>query len=122
MILVDTVIWADHFGKPDARLMGLLEEDEVHIHPHIIGELALGNLRQHDIVIGYLQRLPQSVVASDKEVLATIRLHRLSGSGIGYSDAHIMASVLQSPGMLLWTRDRRLNAVVHRFGRGWTSD
>lgn len=122
MILVDTVIWADHFGKPDSRLIGLLEEGQVHTHPHIIGELALGNLRQHDIVISYLKRLPQSAVASDDDVLAMVRLHRLSGSGIGYSDAHIMTSALQSPGMLLWTRDRRLNAVAHRFGRGWTSD
>lgn len=45
MILVDTVIWADHLGKPDPRLIALLENGQVCTHPHEIGELALGNMR-----------------------------------------------------------------------------
>lgn len=121
MILVDTVIWADHLGKPEPRLTKLLDGRHVYTHPHVIGELALGNLRQHDIILRYLQRLPQTTVASDAEVLAMIRQHKLSGAGIGYCDAHLMASVLLTPGILLWTRDKRLNNVAHRFGRGWTS-
>ena len=50
-----------------------------------------------------------------------IRTQKLSGSGIGYCDAHLVASLLLTPDPLLWTRDKRLNAVAHRFGRGWTS-
>jgi len=121
VILVDTVIWADHLGKPDARLADLLKRQEILIHPHVIGELALGNLRQHDIIIHYLHRLPQTTVASDAEVLAMIRRLKLSGSGIGYSDAHLVASLLLTPGAVLWTRDKRLNAVAHRFGLAWSS-
>src|SRR4051812_45297953 len=103
MILVDTVIWADHLGKPEPRLAEILEARQVYAHPHVIGELALGNLRQHDVVLRYLQRLPQATVASDTEVLTMIRQHKLSGTGIGYCDAHLMASVLLTPGILLWT-------------------
>jgi hypothetical protein len=121
VILVDTVIWADHLGKPDPRLIALLENGQVCTHPHVIGELALGNMRQYDVIIGYLHRLPKSETASDAEVLAMTRTQKLSGSGIGYCDAHLVASLLLTPDLLLWTRDKRLNAVAHRFGRGWTS-
>jgi predicted nucleic acid-binding protein len=121
VILIDTVIWADHLGKPDPRLIELLDKHQVYMHPHIIGELALGNLRQHDLVIRYLQRLPQLRPALDSEVLVMISRHKLSGCGIGYSDAHLLASLLLTPGTLLWTRDKRFNVVAHRFGLGWTA-
>lgn len=117
MILVDTSVWADHLGKPDERLVGLLNNQQVYGHPHVIGELALGNLRQFDVIIRFLKRLPQTTIASDAEVLEMIRQHKLSGSGIGYSDSHLVAALLLTPDALLWTRDKRLNNVAHRFGR-----
>jgi hypothetical protein len=72
-------------------------------------------------VIRYLQRLPQLRPALDSEVLVMISRHKLSGCGIGYSDAHLLASLLLTPGTLLWTRDKRFNVVAHRFGLGWTA-
>jgi hypothetical protein len=119
MILVDTSIWIDHLGKPDQRLIELLENGEVCCHPHVIGELALGNLRQYDLIIRYLSNLLQPSLASDAEVISMIRDRQLQGSGLGFSDAHLIASVLLTPQTAIWTRDRRLNAVALRLGVAW---
>jgi predicted nucleic acid-binding protein len=40
----------------------------------------------------------------------------LHGFGIGYVDAHLLASAKLKPGSRLWTRDRRLSAVSDRLG------
>jgi len=116
MILVDTSVWIDHLRRGDAELIALLNEGQVLIHPFVIGELALGNLQNRDIVIGTLQSLPKISAASDDEVLHFIQHNTLHGTGIGYIDAHLLASVRLTPGTLLWTRDKRLLAEGVRLG------
>ena len=37
------------------------------------------------------------------------------GSGIGYVDAHLLASVSLTETARLWTRDKRLIDVAHRL-------
>ena len=69
MILVDTSVWIDHLRRGDAELIALLNEGQVLIHPFVIGELALGNLQNRDIVISTLQNLPPINAASDNEVM-----------------------------------------------------
>jgi hypothetical protein len=46
VILVDTSVWVDHLRAGDKVLGALLETGMVLMHPFVIGELALGNLRQ----------------------------------------------------------------------------
>ena len=115
MILVDTSVWIDHFRARDAALVSLLEERSALIHPFVLGEIALGALRQRAIVLANLGRLPAAVTASDPEVFSFIDRHRLFGSGIGYVDAHLLASVRLSAGAKLWTRDGRLAGVAERL-------
>lgn len=69
MILVDTSVWIDHLRRGDAELIALLNEGQVMIHPFVIGELALGNLQNRDIVISTLHGLPKISAASEDEVL-----------------------------------------------------
>jgi hypothetical protein len=116
MILVDTSIWIDHLRASDERLVRLLGEGQVLAHPFVIGELALGNLRNRDAVLGALQDLPQAGVATDSEVLGFIGGKGLFGLGIGYMDAHLLAAVLLTPGSKLWTRDKRLLAATAQLG------
>lgn len=116
MILVDTSVWVDHFRKVESELQSALESSKVATHPFIIGEIALGNLPRHDPVIRELQRLPASAKATDSEVLALIRIKELSGTGIGFVDAHLLASVFLSPGDTLWTREKRLRRIAEKFG------
>jgi predicted nucleic acid-binding protein len=108
MILVDTSVWIGHLRDGDAALVRLLETGEVLMHPFVIGELALGNLRQRETILNALQDLPLAIVATDDEVLRSIGEHALFGLGIGYIDAHLLAAVRLTPGTLLWTRDKRL--------------
>lgn len=116
MILVDTSIWIDHLRASDARLVRALEERRVISHPFVIGEIALGNLRQRDLVLSLLRQLPAARVATDDETLAFISAHDLAGFGIGYVDAHLIASVILTPGSQLWSRDRRLRDLALRMG------
>jgi len=96
-------------------LAGLLDDGEVLLHPFIIGELALGNLRQRESVLADLLRLPQASAASDAEVMHLIQQERLFAIGIGYVDAHLLAATRLTPGASLWTRDNRLSAAAERL-------
>jgi predicted nucleic acid-binding protein len=65
VILVDTSVWIDHLRAGDATLVGLLDAAEVLGHPFVLGELALGGLRQRELVLTALGDLPQASVATD---------------------------------------------------------
>ncbi len=115
MILVDTSVWVEHLRHGLPRLATHLQEWEVLIHPWVIGELACGNLRNRSQVLELMQGLPAATVASDAEVLLLIERDRLMGLGIGYMDAHLLASARLSH-CRLWTQDRRLAAVAQEQG------
>lgn len=112
MILADTSVWVDHLRKADPALVGLLNSRQVLCHPYILGEVSLGHLRQRKAILSGLQGLPQATVARDDEVLGMIDRWALFGRGVGYIDAHLLASIPLSPGALLWTRDQRLRKVA----------
>jgi len=116
VILVDTSIWIDHLRVGDAALSALLEQGEVVVHPWITGELALGTLADREEILDLLGNQPQAVVADDDEILHLIEVHALSGSGIGYVDAQLLAATLLTPDARLWTRDKRLADVSIRLG------
>jgi len=115
VILVDTSVWVEHLRHGLPRLATLLQEGEVLIHPSVIGELACGNLRNRSQMLELLQGLPAATVASDAEVLLLIERDRLLGRGIGYVDAHLLASARLSH-CRLWTQDRRLAALAQEQG------
>lgn len=112
MILADTSVWIDHLRAGEPTLVQLLESASVLGHPSIVGELAVGNLRARSEVIPLLQALPQAAVATHPEVMHLIEHRQLSGRGIGYVDAQLIAATLLTPQARLWTRDRRLAAVA----------
>ena len=116
MILADTAIWVDHLNRGDARMAALLEADEIVLHPHVLGEIALGSLRNRAEILGDLAAMPFVMVAEEDEVLALVEQRRLFGSGIGLVDAHLLASTLLTPETKLWTRDRRLREAAERLG------
>jgi predicted nucleic acid-binding protein len=116
VILVDTSIWVDHLRAGDARLAQLLAAGLVLTHPFVIGELALGALRQREAVLAALTDLPRAVMAADAEVLDFINRHALFGRGLGYVDAHLLAGARLTMGSKLWTNDQRLKGVSEALG------
>ena len=116
MILVDTSVWVDHFRKQIPALAETLDRGEVLMHPYVLGELACGNLKDREQVLGLLARLPAALVATDAETLLFIERRVLMGTGIGYIDAHLLASVTLTDDAQLWTRDKRLAVVAAQLG------
>jgi hypothetical protein len=116
VILVDTSVWVDHLRAGRAALADLLLQGQVVTHPFVLGELSLGNLANREAVLGSLADLTVATVASDAEVLRFIEDARLYGLGIGYVDAHLLASARLTPYVTLWTRDKRLKAAAEAMG------
>ena len=81
-------------------------------HAYAVGELAFGNLKQRAMVLEAVQHLPALATATDVEVLAFIDAHVLHGTGVGYFDVHLLASVLLTPRSTLWTLDKRAHEVA----------
>jgi predicted nucleic acid-binding protein len=116
VILADTSVWVDHLAGRNRELAALLDAGMVLAHPFVIGELALGELRQRVLVLDALLNLPRAAVATETEVLHFIERQRLFGRGIGYVDVHLLAAVRLTPGAALWTRDRRLHGAAEQLG------
>lgn len=116
MILVDTSVWIDHLRRGEPELEARLHQGRILVHVFVIGELACGNLRNRGEILRLLRDMPQAVRATDEEVLECIEVRKLMGRGIGYADAHLLASTLLTPGTRLWTRDRRLHAAALSLG------
>jgi predicted nucleic acid-binding protein len=121
LILVDTSVWVDHLRQGDAELSAQLQAGRVLIHPFVVGELACGSLAKRTEVLGLLQDLPGATVADEAEVLGFIDRHRLHGRGIGYVDAHLLASTALMLGASLWTRDKRLRLAAQALGLAWSA-
>lgn len=111
MILVDTSVWVDHLRSGNRRLESLLDDGDVLIHPFVVGELACGVLRNRDQVLALLQALPEANAAEHSEVISFLDRERLYGRGIGWIDAHLLASARLSDAPL-WTLDRKLSRIA----------
>lgn len=111
MTLVDTSVWVDHLRARNARINSLLQDGQVICHPFVVGELACGNLRNRQEILGLLAALPEATIAEHREVLHLVDAARLFGRGLGWVDAHLLASALLT-GCAFWTLDRPLRKAA----------
>lgn len=86
------------------------------MHPFVRGELALGSIKDRLEKIRLMRDLEEVMIPTTDEVDVLIEREGLFGRGIGYVDAHLVASVKLTPDALLWTRDKRLRSVADQFG------
>jgi len=84
---------------------------------HIRRILACGNLKDRAAILSDLQALPQPRLASNEEVLQLIEDRRLWGRGLGWVDAHLLASALLSS-CRFWTLDIGLAKTAGELGLG----
>ncbi|MBW9052957.1 type II toxin-antitoxin system VapC family toxin [Rhizobium mesosinicum] len=118
MIILDTSVWIDHLRKREEEVEFLLKRQQILVHPFVLGEIALGSMPQYDLILQSLSELPQATVVSNFEALFLIKQHSLMGSGIGYIDAHLLASAKLAEGTRLLTRDKRLARIAEALGVG----
>ena len=116
-VLADSSVWVAHFRKPNGILQSLLAADQVWCHPLIVLELACGTPpAPRERTLGDLKTLQKSVIATTEETLELIEQEQLHDLGCGAIDLSLLASVLLSPDVLLWTDDKDLEALAKRFG------
>jgi hypothetical protein len=115
--LVDTSVWVDHFRNDNPRLSQLLNDQQVLVHPFVIGELSLGRLGNRNEIMDLLSKLPLAPVAEHDEVMAVVARYDLPGTGIGWVDAHLIASALLGNAKLL-TADKPLHKAIQLIGVG----
>lgn len=110
-VLADTSVWIDHLRRANPELVGLLDQGAVAVHPFVVGELACGNLLNRQEILDLLQALPQAPLAEHVEALRFVEDHRLSGSGLGWIDIHLLASARLGD-LQLWSLDKALTAAA----------
>ena len=115
-VLVDTNIWIDHLRQTEQVLVDLLERDQVCVHQSVITELALGNLKNRSFFLKMLERLMIVRNVDDQGVRHLVEERRLWGRGLSVVDAALLASAVVTPGVSLWTRDKRLRQAARDVG------
>jgi hypothetical protein len=102
--------------KKDSALSEQLQRNNICTHPFIVTELILGNLPHRQNATASLDQLPMVKVAQLPEVRHMIEAHPLFQRGIGFGDAHLIASTLITPHTFLWSRDQHLRSVAMTLG------
>lgn len=114
-VLVDTSVWRRYFAGVSRfePLAELLDGAEVLTHPFVVGELVMGGLsrRQEEL----FEWLPFAPSVPHEDVRLFVRKRRLTRRGIGWVDAHLLASSLASSARL-WTDDKSLAKAAERLG------
>ena len=118
MILADASIWIAMFrnGTYKLELKTFIETDQLCIHPFLIAELALGTLPDRSNTLRFLDQLIQLHPVRLADVRVLIEARKLASTGIGLTDAHLIASCLVSPGVNIWTIDKKLGKVADSLG------
>lgn len=92
------------------------------MHPFVLGELAVGNLRNWEGTLLMLAGLPRLEPVSEADWIAYARERQVPGTGIGFVDVHLLAAAERAAGVKLWSRDKRLAARADRLGFGWSPE
>jgi predicted nucleic acid-binding protein len=116
VILVDSSVWIDFFRCGNSQLSDRIEREEIATHPFVLIELALGSLKHRKQTLLELDELDTVTTAENFEVRRMIEDSRLYSRGIGFVDAHLIASCLLTSGTQLWTRDGRLASAARTAG------
>jgi len=113
-VLVDTSVWIRFLANraPYAtELDGLLSRDEVSGHEFVYGELLIGDTGGRGELLANFERMDQAPLVPHSEVVAFVRDRKLNGRGIGWIDAHLLASALVGR-LKLWTADSPLSTLA----------
>ena len=121
MVLVDTSVWIRFLAnRPSyaAELDRLLDRDEAAGHDLIYGELLIGDPGTRGDLLKSYGLMHWLSTVPDAEVVAFVRAYKLHGRGIGWVDAHLLASALVA-NVRLWTADERLARLATQLGVGY---
>jgi hypothetical protein len=117
-VLVDTSVWIRFLANRApyaAGLEQLLIRDEVSGHDFVYGELLMGDVGRRKPLLDNYEQMHQAPLVPHSDVVAFVRSRRLHGRGIGWIDAHLLASSLVGR-LTLWTTDPRVAVLARELG------
>ena len=118
IVLVDTSVWIRFLSDRApyaAKLDELLSRDEVSGHDLVYGELLIGDKGGRKQLLTTYEQMHQAPAVPHADVVEFVRGRRLHGRGIGWIDAHLLASALVAR-LKLWTTDPRLVVLASELG------
>src|SRR5262245_14591936 len=118
IILVDTSVWIRFLSNRSpyaAQLDELLSRDEVSGHEFVYGELLIGDKGGRKQLLTNYKQMHQAPAVPHRDVVGFVRDRRLHARGIGWIDAHLLASALVGR-LKLWTTDPRLAVLANELG------
>lgn len=119
MILVDSSIWVDHLRAEDRHLTELIAVEELVHHAFVTGEIGMGSFSSptaRSKTIAFLRGLEPAITVDEAAFHQFVSARQLYGTGAGFVDCHLLASVAESDGVRLWTNDKRLAIQAKRIG------
>lgn len=120
MVLVDTSVWVRALAgrQPEASALSrLLGDGDVLRHDLVHGELLIGDTGARHVLLEAYAAIPSARPIRHDEVVTLVRARRLAGRGIGWIDAHLLASALVER-CELWTVDASLCAIADELDVG----
>jgi predicted nucleic acid-binding protein len=117
-VLVDTSVWIRFLSNRApcaARLDILLSRDEVCGHDFVLGELLIGDKGGRKKLLADYELMDQAPTVRHADVVTFVRERKLHGRGIGWIDAHLLASALVGR-LPLWTADPALARLAKELG------
>jgi predicted nucleic acid-binding protein len=118
IVLADTSVWIRFLSNRApyaAELDGLLSRDEVSGHLFVYGELLIGDKGGRRQLLTNYEQMHRAPSVPHRDVVEFVRDRRLHGLGIGWIDAHLLASALVGR-LKLWTTDPRLAVLARELG------
>jgi predicted nucleic acid-binding protein len=118
MVLVDTSVWLRFLSNREPYATGLQElllAEQVIGHEMIAGELLIGDRGGRARLLHDYQLRPQATVLAHAEVVTFVDARRLHGRGIGWIDAHLLASAMVDR-LRIWSAVSPVAAIAHELG------
>ena len=116
-VLADTSVWIRFLANRApyaARLDELLARDEVVAHEFVYGELLIADSGARQRLLLSYGDIDVAPRLHHADVVTFVRERQLQARGIGWIDAHLLASALVGR-LRLWTADGALAAVAREL-------
>jgi predicted nucleic acid-binding protein len=123
VVLADTSVWIRSLRAEQlytTEFDKLLSRKQIAGHSFIYGELLIGDCGGRTKLLSLYERLSQIDVVPHQHVVAFVRRRGLNGRGIGWIDAHLLASSVVNS-VKLWTADTRLATLANELGVGYSA-
>lgn len=118
VVLVDTSVWIRALSgrEPFRTAVDRLLADEMALaHDFVMGELLVGDTGGRSAMLSAYEHFTRAPTVTHSEAIELVRMRRLSGRGIGWVDAHLLASALVARAEL-YTADGPLKALAAELG------